>query len=53
MANDSVELYEHPDYDAKKYDWQKWKDLYEGKHEVLVQPHYLKWTPFARPKIDA
>lgn len=36
-----IEFSEHPEYDANKADWQKWKDLYEGRHAVLTQDRYL------------
>ncbi len=36
-----IQLHEHPDYRAAKADLRKFRDLYEGRHEVLAQPEYL------------
>ena len=36
-----VNLYQHPEYDQNKDDWQKWKDLYEGDHRTLSKAEYL------------
>lgn len=36
-----IEFFEHPHYEAMAPLWTKLRDLYEGKHEVLVAPEYL------------
>ena len=34
-------LYQHPEYDLNKSDWEKWRDLYEGNHATLSKGEYL------------
>jgi hypothetical protein len=37
----AVNLYECPEYQAKKDDWTSLRDFYDGKKEVLIDPKYL------------
>lgn len=37
----SKTLYWRPDYYWKRNDWIKWRDLYDGKHDILVGKTYL------------
>lgn len=37
----SVTLFEHPDYSELAKHWIVYRDLYEGKHDVLIAPAYL------------
>lgn len=37
----TIEFSTHPEYDVIAPELQKYKDLYEGKHAVLINPQYL------------
>lgn len=37
----SVTLFEHPDYSELAKHWTVYRDLYEGKHDILIAPQYL------------
>lgn len=41
MTNSSTTLYLHPEYLYNKPLWQKAKDLYDGRHDVLTNDVYL------------
>jgi hypothetical protein len=37
----TIEFSNHPEYDDKAPELQKYRDLYEGDHAVLIRPQYL------------
>lgn len=37
----AIELSNHPEYDEQAPELQKYRDLYEGDHLVLIRPQYL------------
>lgn len=37
----TIEFSNHPAYDESAPELQKYRDLYEGKHHVLIRPQYL------------
>ncbi len=41
MAANEIEFSEHPEYIANRYEWQKYRDLYDGNHTTLSQECYL------------
>lgn len=40
MAN-KIKFFEHPEYSNSLEDFIKYRDLYEGKHDILAQSEYL------------
>lgn len=38
-----VQFHEHPEYVAKKWEWKKYQDLYEGNHDVIVANESYFW----------
>jgi hypothetical protein len=53
---DLIEFFEHPEYKEMRDAWQTYRDLYEGKHSVLVNEKYLwkhelETTPVHGPAI--
>jgi hypothetical protein len=51
MRQDIVEFHKNPEYEVNQDDWIKYHDLYEGKHEVLIQPQYLWYHEFENSKV--
>lgn len=45
-------LYWRPDYYWKRNDWIKWRDLYDGKHDILVGKTYLIPHSFEEKETD-
>jgi hypothetical protein len=39
--SNSTQLFQHPKYKYLKPDWIRYRDLYEGKHDILVTLEYL------------
>lgn len=37
----ATKLYLHPDFEEKQEDWKLYRDLYEGKKEVISRPKFL------------
>lgn len=41
MTSQKLRFYKHPEYVFRRPNYKLYKDLYEGRHDVLIAPEYL------------